>query len=504
MSGYYQNPVANQEAFTPDGWFRSGDLGHFDQEGHLYIVGRKKDVIVLPSGKNVYPEDVESHYSRSPLISELCVLGVRNSDFSTSEVLWAVVVPDFDYLKRNGIANAREAIRYDLDNRGRDLPEYQRVRNYLVQAEPLPRTATRKLRRFELQQQLETRRKEKSCESRDQRFSFSEADLKLLETRAGIELLQVIRRYSPEATTIHPQMNLELDLGLDSLARAECLSSLEQALGLEFNEAQAAQALTLRDLLALTNGSTGYLCESAPNVVSSPKWAEILGGDKVSDELELTLRATSFTTFTAFLVLKFIFVLARLFLRMELSGQQHLRGLKTPFIVSPNHQSYLDPLLVCSVYPYFLLGKIFHVGASEYWRNTFTKQIAKMINIVPVDPDTNLRRALRVGAAGLRAGKVLNIYPEGERSFDGRLHAFKKGAAILASELQVPVVPVALDGVHKVWPRKSWRLRLAKVRIRFGEPLYPAALAAEKQDHELTVRLRSRIEAMLSELREGK
>ncbi|MGH9883506.1 MAG: AMP-dependent synthetase/ligase, partial [Pyrinomonadaceae bacterium] len=129
MTGYYKNPEANREAFTADGWLRSGDLGRFDRDGHLYIVGRKKDVIVLPSGKNVYPEDVEAHYARSPLVGEICVLGITNSDgFAASEKLCAVVVPDFEYLKVNRIANAREAIRFDLDNLGRELPGYQRVR----------------------------------------------------------------------------------------------------------------------------------------------------------------------------------------------------------------------------------------------------------------------------------------------------------------------------------------------------------------------------------------
>jgi long-chain acyl-CoA synthetase len=188
---------------------------------------------------------------------------------------------------------------------------------------------------------------------------------------------------------------------------------------------------------------------------------------------------------------------------MEIVGRHHLTTLGKPFIVCPNHQSYLDPLLVCSIYPYRILREVFHVGASEYWNNFFTKQLARMINIVPVDPDTNLRKAMRVGAAGLRAGKVLNIYPEGERSFDGELHRFKTGAAILASELQVPIVPVALDGVYKVWPRKSWRLRLAKVRIAFGEPIYPARSVngSENQRQQLTLTVRARIEGMLAQLR---
>src|SRR6185437_1346665 len=125
MSGYYRNPQANQEAFTDDGWFRSGDLGYFDAAGHLYIVGRKKDVIILPSGKNVFPEDVESHYERSPLITEICVLGRQDANgFKGAESLCAVVVPDFDFLKRNHISNPGEWIPWELEDLGRELPEY--------------------------------------------------------------------------------------------------------------------------------------------------------------------------------------------------------------------------------------------------------------------------------------------------------------------------------------------------------------------------------------------
>ncbi|MBK8314229.1 MAG: 1-acyl-sn-glycerol-3-phosphate acyltransferase [Acidobacteria bacterium] len=99
--------------------------------------------------------------------------------------------------------------------------------------------------------------------------------------------------------------------------------------------------------------------------------------------------------------------------------------------------------------------------------------LAPAINVVPVDANVNLVNAMRAGAGGLRAGKILNIYPEGHRTFDGMLHEFKQGAAILATELNLPIVPVALDGTYKVLPRDSSRIRLAKVKIRFGRPIYP-------------------------------
>ncbi len=120
FAGYYKNPTANAEAFTEDGWFRSGDLGKLDKDGHLYIVGRKKDVIVLPNGKNVHPEDLEVNYLKTPLVAELAVLGVKDESIGVvgAEKLVAVVVPDFDYLKQAKIANSYEAIRWTLDGLG--------------------------------------------------------------------------------------------------------------------------------------------------------------------------------------------------------------------------------------------------------------------------------------------------------------------------------------------------------------------------------------------------
>ena len=144
-----------------------------------------------------------------------------------------------------------------------------------------------------------------------------------------------------------------------------------------------------------------------------------------------------------------------------------------------------------------------------YFTNAAMAQLARLINVVPIDPDAQLLRAMRAGAAGLRAGKILNIYPEGQRSFDGKLHEFKKGAAILASELNLPIVPVALDGPYRILPRKSWRLRFAKVRIRFGEPINARELIKDELDEnaayqKVTSELKRRIQQMLDEMRTRK
>ncbi len=101
------------------------------------------------------------------------------------------------------------------------------------------------------------------------------------------------------------------------------------------------------------------------------------------------------------------------------------------------------------------------------------KSVARLTNVIPVDPDAHLLRAMKAGAAGLRAGLILGIFPEGGRSFDGELQDFKKGAAILARELSVPIIPAAIHGTFEAWPRDSVRIRPHKVKIEFGEPILP-------------------------------
>lgn len=141
-----------------------------------------------------------------------------------------------------------------------------------------------------------------------------------------------------------------------------------------------------------------------------------------------------------------------------------------------------------------------------YFTNAAMVQLARLINVIPIDTDMQLRRAMRAGASGLRGGKILNIYPEGQRSFDGTLQEFKKGAAILAIELNVPIVPVAVDGTYRIWPRKSWRLHLAKVKISFGEAIDVQELSARETDKEIayekvTALLKQRIQQMLDGMR---
>jgi long-chain acyl-CoA synthetase len=353
----------------------------------------------------------------------------------------------------------------------------------------------------------------------------------------------VIRSNAKDAGTIHPAMNLEIDLGLDSLARAETFAALEAAFAIDFDADETAQSLTVADTIALVtrhreltdDPATHHSPEGgftpAPNL--SAGWPAIVQTVPTDiPEIQPVLQPRPVFSVFAWSVYRGFNLFCRLFMRLEVEGLENITTIRTnknedsarrtphsSFLVCPNHQSFLDPFVLCSNYPLDIFRDTFHVGASEFFENPLLGRLARLLSVIPVNPDTELMRAMRAGAAGLKSGKILNIYPEGERAYDGKLHDFKKGAAILATELELPIVPVALDGLHKVWPRRTWRIRPAKVKIKIGKPFYAhevqqAAMPADRQGNStlaavpgddlyaaVTAHLKAIIESMIEDMR---
>ena len=190
---------------------------------------------------------------------------------------------------------------------------------------------------------------------------------------------------------------------------------------------------------------------------------------------------------------------------LKVSGLERLP--KTgPYILCSNHQSYIDPLVMASMLPSDLFNRLFAVGTSEIFGKGFMRRLARSIKVVVVDPDANLVPAMRAGAFGLRHGNVLILYPEGERSIDGTPRAFKKGAAILSIHMQVPIVPVAIEGFHDAWPRNKPFHGFVPLKIEFGDPLVPPpeSEASEAVYEKYTTELKGRIVAMWEQLRRNK
>ncbi len=156
MKGYYKNPRETKKVLK-NGWLYTGDMAYIDEDGFIYITGRKKNVIITAGGKNVYPEEIEIKLNQSPFILESMVYGERISDRTTAEKVCAIVVPDFDAIAEHsrytGIRYDTEEkletlIRKEIRKHCADLPPYKRVTSFRIQSEEFQKTTTRKIKRY--------------------------------------------------------------------------------------------------------------------------------------------------------------------------------------------------------------------------------------------------------------------------------------------------------------------------------------------------------------------
>jgi len=503
MPGYYNRPYATAESIH-DGWLRSGDLGYFDRDGNLYIAGRKKEIIVLSSGKNIYPEEIETHYLKSPFIREICVMGLMNKPGEpVSERLHGVIVPNFDVLRERKIVNTREVIKFDVENLSMQLPSTKRILSFDIWPEALPRTTTRKLKRFEIQRRVQAAaarsQEEAGAEQAGAEPTAAEA---LWLAEADVQKgIGVIRRAGKTQKPILPNDNLELDLGFDSMERVELVVDLEREFGTQVDESVISEVYTVRELIDTVLKTRGGEAAARPE---APGWDRILEAEPEDPAALAVLKSTWFQTFLWHLSGFFVGAITRLFFRLQVSGKEKLPA-NGPFILCPNHQSFLDGPVVASQIPWRLFKEMFYVGTSEIFGEGIARKVAGSLKLVPVDPDSNLVNAMRAGAYGLKHNKILVLYPEGERSIDGTPKKFKKGAAILAAHLKVPIYPVAIEGFYDAWPRHKKFMRLSRLRIRFGDPIYPPETLQNPEEtyRSLTEQLRSRVVEMWEGLRES-
>jgi long-chain acyl-CoA synthetase len=492
MKGYYRHPDAT-DMVIKEGWFHTGDLGRFDAKGNLFVTGREKEIIVLPNGKNIYPDELEAHYGQSPSIQEIAVIGVF-SEQERGERLHAVVVPNFDYLKSRKIVNAREILRDEIAGLSNQLPKYKRLMSYQIQGEPLPRTTTRKIKRVELKRLVESGQLQSTGTAPAPAASGTE-DKALMESAVGQEVLHCLRNTYHRDMPIEPNMNLELDLGFDSMERVELLASLEQILNLELPEDFGAEVFTVRDLIVQLEQMAGVVERAGSPTRQS--WKTILSDESMGKEAFVSLHSSSVIWIFKYILARLIyFLLFRTLLRLETRGLENLPR-KGPYLICPNHMSYMDPFVLVSALPFHVFRNMFFVGYSAFFDSLFMRLMARLLNIVPVDPDAHLLRAMKAGAYGLRKGLILCIFPEGGRSFDGDLKEFKKGAAILSRELSAPIVPMGIQGTYQVWPRDSMRIRPHKVTMTFGKPLFPLQSDAADLYQADTERLRATIASLI-------
>ncbi len=463
MAGYFEDRDATDAAFE-DGWLRTGDLGRLEADGSLYLVGRKKDVILDASGRNVYPDELEVIYGEHRSIKELCVVGLP--DDRGGETVACLCVPEYG-------ARSREEVRRELEEhfqkQSAQMPFYRRVKVLRLWDGELPRTSTRKVKRSLVVEELKRLERLAASSQRARLASVTSA-------RGGIDqwLYPLLADVSQRPIAqIRPEARLAADLGLDSLSLTELGAALEQA-GVPVGSAADFSQLSTVDDLHKVVASLGRSMDA--------RRAESTAKSKVTDEESSEIRVPEFLT-----------ALGRGLLS---AGQRALYGgvfdvqvtgktfipQNQNFIVVANHTSHLDMGLVKVV-----LGeqgkRLTALAARDYFFDTPLKRayFENFTNLIPMDRHGSLRESLRLAGEALKQGYNLLIFPEGTRSPTGELLDFKPTIGYLALTCRVDILPLHLDGTYEALPKGAVIPKGKKLKVSIGPILSYAQLKARTE-----------------------
>ena len=481
--GYCDNPTADAEAFSADGWFRTGDLGRIDEDGFLYVTGRRKETIVLGGGKKVDPEALERIYGSSPFIREIAVLEHQGT-------LVALVLPDFLAIRAGPSARVDETIRITLVGKSQNLPPYERLAGFALVREPLPRTRLGKYRRFLLP---DLYRRSLSDEGPPALRAPTPDDEALLAQPRARRLYDVLLARYPNRS-ISLEASPQLDLGIDSLEWISLSLALEQG-GLSLSEKAFADAITVRDLLHAANrdaAATEDHAASKEQEIIERHWLAPTGGG---------LRTLGFVVYLV------NWFLMRLLFRLRVEGSENLPT-KGPYVLVANHGSDLDAPVIIAALSYRRARRLYWAGdAARLFRRRWLNPLWRALHVLPAD-DRLPSRTLAFGEAVIERGDDLAWFPEGWRTPDGRLQHFLPGIGQILVRTRVPAIPIYVSGTFEALPRNRVIPHLLPVRVVIGRPLAGYALRPsgpeEKAGHQhIADELHQAIAALESQARPG-
>jgi long-chain acyl-CoA synthetase len=461
--GYFENPEATATSFTEDGFFRTGDLGYLDDDDYLFIVGRSKELIVLAGGKNVFPEEVEAVYGETKLAREVAVL-------EHDDRLVALFVPAPEAIKGRSLDGLREELRGEMSRLAQRLPSYERVADFAITRQPLPRTQIGKLRRHELP---EIYQQEQSAGGRPKPSPIAtEADRELIETPPASEIWAWLNeRFQGEALTLYTSP--QFDLNLDSFDWMSLAMELEERFGVRLSEDALGRIMTLRDLLqeSLEAAESGAGVDEAETRRLTPE-----------QERALAPRGPALTALAAALY-GLNRIVVRLIFRARAQGVERLPA-EGPLLIAPNHLSYLDPFVIAAALPWRRARHLYWAGwTGLLFRGPITKLFSRACQVVPVDPERGLTSTLAIGRAVLDQDRQLVWFPEGARSTDGELHRFLPGVGWLLDKTRARALPVFIEGSFEAWPPGRSVPRPRPIEVRFGEPIEAPELKRDADDN---------------------
>lgn len=441
--GYYKRPEETAESIK-NGWLYTGDLGYLDENGYLFITGRRKEIIVLPNGKNINPSEMETQLKRQSG-DELLEAGILMYD----NMLQAVIRVSPEMISAMGKEGAEEHVRNDfILPYNRATASYKRIIKFVLTTDELPRTRVGKLKRHLLPTYIESRNLAEPQTARPEPDSETYRELKCV-------LADQI------SLPVRPDAHMEMDLGLDSLGKIAIKCYVKENYGVEVGERDFEKHPSLREFAKLVDDNRDNSFENQSKNIT---WSDIIKSEPFP-----TLPKPNFFHFLSIDIFR---TFARLFYKVSFEGLENIATDK-PVIIAPNHQSYLDGLFVVlpfsktQIYKTYFFAKVRNIIKSGWIKN-----YANRSNVIVMDINDNVIEAVRKLAEAVREGNRIVVFPEGTRTKDGAVAEFKQTFAIIAKEMGVAVVPVAITGAFEAVKSNATLPTFgAKIGVRYLPPM---------------------------------
>ena len=464
MKGYYNRPEETAQVIDNDGWLHTGDLAQFDSVGRITLTGRTKELIILSNGKNVQPSEIEYKLEKyDKLVKEAAVVqdGDKLRAIIVPQPLWASTLTDSEVASRL----KREV----LEPYNMTVSAYKKIMSVLVYRGELPRTRLDKLQRYKLGailkegQGARDKERESKAEPTCEEYRLIKS---IIEQETGIK--------------VHAADHVETDLALDSLDKISLQTFIENTFGTSVGVDEMPGFPNIEALAS-------YVAKQKTRMEAEDvDWHQLLTGSV--DSLSLPSSGLAYRIVSR--ILKGFFCLYN---RLKIKGQKNVPA-KGACILAPNHQSYADAPLVLAGLPWSELGQYYFYATEEHVKSQYRRKMAAQSNVIVMER-ANLKNSILKLAKVLREGHRVIIFPEGARTHDGGTVPFKKTFAILAKELNVPIVPVCIRGAFEALPRGSSFMRPEHIEVNFLPAIKPAP---EQSYEDLTQRTQDAIEALLA------
>jgi len=440
MQGYYNRPEETADVLK-DNWLYTGDLGHVDEEGFLHITGRKKEIIVLSTGKNINPAEIEEKLEKQEALIQEAGVYMKN------DMLKAIIVPAAN-IELEEDETVEKKIKWEvMDVYNKKVSPYKKVMQFTVAKQELPRTRLGKLRRFQLAEMATT------VDTKPETPVKEEVTLK--------EYL-IVKEYieQEKGCSVKPSDHIEMDLGLDSLDKVSFQFFIQSTFGIDMDIPEMTAFKSVRELSEHISKKRNKM------EVEKINWTKIL-----KEKIDLNLPKTWFTGRAFISLSKFFFWI---YFRIRGKGVQNIPD--GPVIIAPNHQSFFDSLFVAAYLKNNFIKDTYFYAKEKHVKSGWMKYLASRHNIIIMDLNRDLKLSIQKMGEVLKKNKNLIIFPEGTRTLDGKLGDFKKTFAILSKELNIPVVPVSIKGAFEALPKGAiFPKPFKRIHIEFLPAILPEA-----------------------------